>query len=328
MLFSVVIPVYNIEDWLDKCVESILNQTCTDYEILLIDDGSKDSSGKMCDRYQEKYHNIRAIHKENGGLSDARNYGITFAKGEYLLFIDGDDYIAEWTLEKLSNIINNEFPDVILSEGMYYVQDGKAVLKKTFCSENVRAISGKDAILYTSAISSDWSACDKCYRTAFWREHGYKFCKGRLAEDMQLIDKVVLQAEKVCMIPAFYYYQRTREDSIMNNVNVRFMQDILKNLSEWEEYFRTASFDEKIVCQLRALHAKTVRHAIWGYLYFVDNENREKLLKESKPYIEYLQYSPLLELKLVRVLIRLIGLKNTCFLLGSVKKKRKKKGKW
>lgn len=326
MLFSVVIPVYNIEGWLDKCVKSILNQTCKDYEILLIDDGSKDSSGQMCDWYQENYHNIRAVHKENGGLSDARNYGVTFAKGEYLLFIDGDDYIAEWTLEKISHMIRNEFPDVILSEGMYYVQDGKAVLKKTFCAEKVHMISGKDAILYTSAISSDWSACDKCYRTAFWREHGYQFCKDRLAEDMQLIDKVVLQAEKVCMIPTFYYYQRTRGDSIMNNVNVRFMQDILKNLNEWEEYFRTASLDEKIVCQLRALHAKTVRHAIWGYLYFVDDENRERLLNESKPYVEYLRYSSLLELKLVRILIRLIGLKNTCFLLGSIKKRRNKNG--
>lgn len=324
MLFSVIVPVYNIEDWLKKCVDSILNQRYKDYELLLIDDGSTDSSGQLCDWYQKNYHNIQVVHKKNGGLSDARNCGIRCAKGEYLLFVDGDDYIAEWTLEKLSNIIRENYPDIILSEGMYHVQNGNAIVKKTFCSERVNMISGKDAVLYTSSISPNWSACDKCFRAAFWQEHSFKFCKGRLAEDMQLIDKVVLCAESVYMIPAFYY-QQEREESITHNVNIKFIEDILKNLSEWKEYFKENSLDEKIVQQLSVLQIKTVRHFIWGNLCFVDEEYRNKILRETEQYIGYMQYSSSPEFKLINILIQLIGLKRTCFLLGIVKKTRNRK---
>ena len=324
MLFSVIVPVYNIEDWLKKCVDSILNQSYKDYELLLIDDGSTDSSGQLCDWYQKNYRNVKAVHKENGGLSDARNCGIRCARGEYLLFIDGDDYIAEWTLEKLSNIIRENYPDIILSEGMYHVQNGIEIVKKTFNSERVNLISGKEAVLYTSSIAPNWSACDKCFQAAFWREHSFKFCRGRLAEDMQLIDRVVLHAKSVYMIPAFYY-QQERAESITHNVNIKFIEDILKNLSEWKEYFMVNSLDEKIVHQLCALQIRTIRHSVWGHLCFIDKENRNRILQETEQYIGYLQYSPLPELKLINILIQLIGLKRTCFLLGMIKKVRIKR---
>ena len=95
MLISIIVPVYNVENYLKECIDSILRQEFRDYEIILVDDGSKDDSGKICDEYGKKYSFISVIHKKNGGLSDARNFGLKIAKGEYILFIDSDDYIAK-----------------------------------------------------------------------------------------------------------------------------------------------------------------------------------------------------------------------------------------
>lgn len=101
-LISVIIPVYNVEKYLRRCVDSILNQTISNYEIILVDDGATDTSGLICDEYAKKYHNkIRVYHKKNGGLSDARNYGIVHASGTLITFIDSDDYISQYYLQVL-----------------------------------------------------------------------------------------------------------------------------------------------------------------------------------------------------------------------------------
>lgn len=114
MKFSIVIPVYNVKDYLEKCVESVLAQNCDDYEMILVDDGSTDGSGALCDTLaQRKPDHIRVIHKPNGGLGDARNVGLEQAKGEYLVFIDSDDYIAETMLQELSEKIEETHADII-----------------------------------------------------------------------------------------------------------------------------------------------------------------------------------------------------------------------
>jgi glycosyltransferase involved in cell wall biosynthesis len=105
-LFSIIIPVYKVEKYLDECVQSVLSQSFTDYECILVDDGSPDNCPQICDEYAKKYEQIKIIHKENGGLSDARNVGILQASGEYIVFLDSDDYLADNnTLQNLSVII-------------------------------------------------------------------------------------------------------------------------------------------------------------------------------------------------------------------------------
>ena len=101
MKISIVVPVYNVEKYLDRCIKSLLNQSIEEYEILLIDDGSKDNSGKMCDEYQRRDSRIKVFHKENEGLGLTRNYGMNQAAGEYILFVDSDDYIAQECLKDL-----------------------------------------------------------------------------------------------------------------------------------------------------------------------------------------------------------------------------------
>lgn len=112
MLISFIVPVYNVEKYLDTCITSIVDQKYKDYEIILVDDGSTDSSPKICDRYEHQHSFIKTIHKENGGLSDARNYGIKAAKGEYILFVDSDDYIAPDAVENIVNTLKSEKNDI------------------------------------------------------------------------------------------------------------------------------------------------------------------------------------------------------------------------
>ena len=124
---SIIVPVYNVEKYLEKCVRSILAQTFTDFELILVDDGSPDSSGAMCDQFAEQDQRVKVIHKENGGLSDARNAGIEIATGEYLGFVDSDDYIADDMYELLYTNIVKEDADLSIC-GIYDVYEGKEQL--------------------------------------------------------------------------------------------------------------------------------------------------------------------------------------------------------
>jgi len=113
--FSIIVPVYNVEKYLDRCMSSILKQTNHDFEVILIDDGSKDSSGSICDIYAEKYENVRAIHQHNQGLSAARNTGIDNAEGNYLCFVDSDDMISESFLQDVADVLHIQKMLILLS---------------------------------------------------------------------------------------------------------------------------------------------------------------------------------------------------------------------
>ena len=115
---SVVVPVYNVEKYLKKCVGSLLRQTYKNFEIILVDDGSSDGSGKLCDSYAEQSRNIFVLHKQNGGLSDARNYALPYIKGQYVTFVDSDDYVDLDFLERLAKPLTGkitELPDMVIS---------------------------------------------------------------------------------------------------------------------------------------------------------------------------------------------------------------------
>ena len=116
MLISVIIPVYNVEDYLHYAIESLEKQTYKNFEIILVNDGSTDDSGKLCDKYSEKYSNVRVFHKENGGLSDARNFGVQKAEGEFITFLDPDDYLEAYSLELLAVFKKNTTVILFLHE--------------------------------------------------------------------------------------------------------------------------------------------------------------------------------------------------------------------
>lgn len=231
-LITVIVPVYNVEKYLRKCIDSILVQTYQNLEIILVDDGSRDNSGSICDEYAKQDSRIIVIHKENGGLSDARNAALDIAKGVYITCVDSDDYLAEDYVEYLYLLLTNNDADISI-----------CVFKKVYganeqldnCRENISVFNDEEALeelLYQRKIVP--SAWCKLYRKELFAEIRYP--KGLYYEDFAVIYKLLSKCKKVVMGEMQKYYYLQRQDSIMNEeFNVKKMQRI-QVVNELKEY--------------------------------------------------------------------------------------------
>lgn len=232
---SVIVPVYKVEAYLPRCVESLMSQTYKDFEIILVDDGSPDTCPVMCDAYAKKYSNIHALHKENGGLSDARNAGMTIAKGEYVTFVDSDDYVHPAYLEMLMQGIRQGADFSVC--GFTEVYDGNGIEDlDTSCisAACVNAKEGLVEILYQGF--HDVSAWGILLPASLARK--YPFPKGKLFEDLYTTYKFYLAAETVAFIrvPLYYYFQR--KGSIMGRRNEAFIHDLIESSDQLFEACR------------------------------------------------------------------------------------------
>ena len=209
---SIVVPVYNVEKYIEKCLDSIINQSFSNIEIILVDDGSTDNSGKICDIYEKKDTRIKVIHKKNGGLSDARNYGIEVATGEFISFIDSDDYIEENMIERLYESCKKDESDISCCAKILEYDNGKKEKrnnKENFCITNIEAL-GKMFIF----DDIDNSACDKLFSKKLFTD--IKFPVGNYYEDIATIYKVFMKAKKISHIIDVCYHYIMRENSISN----------------------------------------------------------------------------------------------------------------
>ena len=237
-LISIVVPVYNVARYLDKCINSIISQEYKDLEIILVDDGSTDESGRKCDLWAEKDNRIRVIHKENGGLSDARNVGIDNARGYYISFIDSDDFISEQYIQELyENIINTESDISICNPYYYYEQDNntKTVERYKIKIDRIEgnSIDMTKILLYQKYF--DTSAWGKLYKTELFKENGIYYPKGKLYEDIATTYKVFLKAKKIVFINRNLYFYRQRSDSIMSSKFNKKEMDYINNAQEMME---------------------------------------------------------------------------------------------
>jgi hypothetical protein len=232
---SVIVPVYKVEAYLPRCVESLLSQTYKDFEIILVDDGSPDTCPAMCDAYAKKYSNIHVLHKENGGLSDARNAGVTIAKGEYVTFVDSDDYVHPAYLEMLMQGIRQNADFSVC--GFTEVYDGNGIENLDTSRISVTCVNAKDGLAETLYQGfHDVSAWGILLPASLARK--YPFPKGKLFEDLYTTYKFYLAAETVSFIrvPLYYYFQR--KGSIMGLRNEAFIHDLLEASDQLVEAFR------------------------------------------------------------------------------------------
>lgn len=233
-LISVVIPIYKVEEYLDRCMQSVLNQTYQNLEIILVDDGSPDGCGAMCDRYQAEDPRVKVIHKENGGLSDARNAGIDIAKGKYITFIDPDDYVSERYMEYLYGLIQ-EFGcpmSIALHQAVY--ESGKVLSWDTGKRLAMPAEACMERILYHDVL--DISAWGKLYERRLF-EH-VRYPKGRLFEDAGTTYKLIVQCEKIaCGFESHYYYM-IRSNSIVTGAFNMKKLDMIEMTDQMAETLR------------------------------------------------------------------------------------------
>ena len=222
-MFSIIIPIYKVEDYLPKCIDSILAQKCQDFELLLIDDGSPDSCGKICDDYAAKHPRIRAVHQPNGGAGAARNRGISLATGEYLLFVDGDDYLSDNFLSDLLDTAKTTPADLILF-GAEVERDGKKVgeLHEDVPVGKLLNVADEPRLFF--GVMAPWN---RAYRRTLFTEHDIDFATKVWYEDIRVVTKVLAAAKTAVRLPDAYYHYLQREGSSMNNKNSERNVEIL-----------------------------------------------------------------------------------------------------
>lgn len=210
-LVSVILPVYNVEAYLERCIRSVQEQTYPNLEIILVDDGSTDRSSEMCDAFQKEDSRIIVVHKENGGLSDARNQGAAIATGEYITFIDSDDYVTPGYVEYLYYLIEKYSCEVSLCTHTVVFENGK---KKIYGDGTDEVLSSRECLermLYHDVI--DTSAWAKLYRSELVKETPYP--KGKLFEDIGTTYQFFLKSGKVACGYKSQYYYILRSNSIV-----------------------------------------------------------------------------------------------------------------
>ena len=238
---SVVVPVYNVENYLERCILSIINQTYQNLEIILVDDGSTDNSGAICDELALKDPRIKVIHKENGGLSDARNAGIEAASGEYIGFVDSDDYIAHDMYEKLLDALQSTGSSISLCSYVYVDEDTNTTDENHFPRSPIvtEVLSSKDALekicSYRTGYSFYVTAWNKLYDKNLFNT--LRFPKGRLHEDELTVHYLFDNATQVACISDVLYYYVQRKGSIMNTkVTVKSLDSLAAMLDRYNFY--------------------------------------------------------------------------------------------
>lgn len=212
-LISVIIPVYKVESYLNECVDSVMNQTYTNLDIVLVDDGSPDNCPAMCDDYARKDSRIRVIHKSNGGLSSARNAGINSAHGEYISFIDSDDYVVPEYFERLYSMMESSGADISCC---MYTTDAEKLSHES--ARECRIVSPSEAVIESLEFTGvERSACMKLYRTKiFTSGGGIYYTEGIISEDLAAMPDVFSAANYLVFTDSPMYFYRLQESSIMH----------------------------------------------------------------------------------------------------------------
>lgn len=209
---SVIVPCYNVESFISKCIESVLKQSYSNFELILIDDGSTDKTARLVDQFSNTDTRIMVIHKLNGGLSDARNAGIDAAKGDYLTFIDSDDYVDEKYIENLVKGITAG-GDMSISQMLLVDEKGNPIATKKKWNQQISICDDEQAMKLILSQKFGHNAWGKLYPKSYFEKH--EFPKNKYYEDLGIVYELVAQAEKVSFINSQDYFYVQRQNSIM-----------------------------------------------------------------------------------------------------------------
>ena len=314
MKVSVIIPVYNVKPYLERCVQSVLGQTYKDIEMILVDDGSTDGSGQLCDELAAKHGQIRVIHQENQGLSVARNVGIQQAIGEYVVFLNSDD---EWLLnDGLQQVVNKveEDTDLIIFKCVHFYNNGSKISIKNYDIENIEKLrtAGQvfDYLVRTQQFKM--SACFLMIRRKLLMDYGVFFPVGLFSEDVYWSMHLWQYVQKVRIINLDFYCYRHRLLTLSTTADVRVYESYDRIFTYWEQQ-----------CDRNCINSTAIRFYLanmWvsiGCSYYKLNTcDKPSALSVLKKHKGLLKYSVTPKAKNVSILVNTIGVKNTVILLG------------
>lgn len=274
---SIIVPVYNVEQYLERCVESLINQTHKNIEIILVDDGSKDNSGKLCDELAQRDSRIVVYHKENGGLSDARNYGIDKATSDYVGFVDSDDFVDEDMYEiLLSNLLKYDSEISFCRLNDVYNDE----ITKDNTENKPYLMTSEQAIkMVLEAKVFSVTAVNKLYKKSLFDQ--IRFDKGKIAEDAFIMVDLLSRCEKIAATEAKKYYYMHRENSITTQ---KFTSKFLNVIEAYEK-------NSKIVSdKYPDLKYQADTRICWAYFYVLDRLLKDEEYKDENLETELIQY--------------------------------------
>ena len=276
VLLTVVIPVYNVEKYLKRCIESILIQEWKNYDILLVDDGSTDSSPQICDDYAKVYDFISVIHKKNGGLSEARNTGISHAKGDYVYFPDSDDWLEPQTFKELADVLESQEFDIVSFNREFVKGEEDTIVSDPLVTQ---VYEGKDAfvqMLKHSYITG--FANDKIYKKSLFIDNNISFPKGKYYEDLGTNYKLFLSAENVFATnQKYYHYLIDNPDSITQSWNEQKFSDMF-------EFYKDIFYSDFVRSRLNQEELQTSQlYYVNGLIHILASLYKSKL---DKKYID------------------------------------------
>lgn len=264
---SIIVPVYNVENYLAKCLDSLVNQSHQGIEILVVDDGSKDKSGEIIRDYERKFpEKIKAFVKENGGLSDARNFGIDRATGDYIGFVDSDDYVTANMFEEMLLLAEKHQAKMVICNIQKVDENGQVTQKLTQIPNMPERIDLGDNFSVFSDIS--YFACNKLFKKELFNQKRFK--KGAHFEDIQLIPQLLLECDTIAQTQNFHYQYLERSDSITKTHTEKGL-DILKAVQDVERVFEESSYSHKGK-ELKNFQIFEGVYSFLAYLAFVKNE--------------------------------------------------------
>lgn len=317
MLFSIIVPVYNVEKYLAECVNSILSQDFQEYEIILVDDGSKDSSGKICDFLEKNNECVKVIHKKNGGLSDARNCGVKIASGDYLLFIDSDDYISMNSLKIIEKTINKfNLPDIICLECVKIYEDSSTIVPMNDgIDSSINGLQGDNLYQYLANLNKfPASACTKAINRNFFIKNNLFFEVGKLSEDLEWGMRLFMSAKKIvyCSVP-YYNYRQARNGSISTTASENNMFHIIDTIKKGCRLAEEANLESQKK-MIYSFVEYIYRLLILGYSE-ISKENKKKYKDILKEYKYVLGTRNDKRSIMIRVAYNLLGIEFTSILL-------------
>ena len=299
-LVSIIIPVYKVEQYLKRCMDSILNQTYQNIEVILVNDGSPDNCPALCDEYAKIDSRVRVIHKENGGLSSARNVALDTVKGDYVFFVDSDDWIALDTLEVLNEYMEKDYD--MISFQVTYLTEEKVVEKG---DKNAKEMDVSQYIDESFLGRYDFFVTTKIFKAEVF--NNVRFLEGRNYEDLEIMHRLFLNMKKVVGLDYFlYYYWKGNEGAITNTITIKNIKD--HYLSANEIYHASKKYLEdrgKDVSNIVAWYKVEMSQLYIDYLKSTDKDeelfakikseiikekiNFKRLLKQPR-YIKYILY--------------------------------------
>jgi len=323
MKLSVIVPIYKTEKYLDECVNSILECTSREIELILVDDGSPDNCPQMCEEFAKIDSRVKVVHKENGGLSSARNAGLSVANGKYVTFIDSDDKIYSDSIPKILQWISDKGADICFLQAEKIYSNGTSQdLGECIKSKYLCGVSREEAIAYlASRPKYPGSAWAKLYKRKFLFDNDLHFpYDRRYSEDLGFIRDCIMRA---CEFDAlefpFYQYRQNRIGSITNHFTAKNFNDLFLFVEETDEKLDARNNSGSIVKNL--MHFAVYEYLILLYLYTqISREDRREALIKLKKYQWVLKYALSKKEKVVRIICKFFGIRITAFLMKQYKR--------